>query len=63
MPSPFPGMNPYLEAQYWAGVHHWLITELARYRSASPAASELSNSTKKLDTVGVQADCVRPAWA
>ncbi len=31
MPSPFPGMNPYLEApQGWPGVHHWLITELAR---------------------------------
>lgn len=24
-------MNPYLESPYWAGVHHWLITELARY--------------------------------
>jgi Protein of unknown function (DUF4058) len=31
MPSPFPGMNPYLEApSLWAGVHHWLITEIAR---------------------------------
>ncbi|MDX2230581.1 MAG: DUF4058 family protein [Leptolyngbyaceae cyanobacterium bins.349] len=31
MPSPFPGMNPYLEAPtLWAGVHHWLITEIAR---------------------------------
>jgi Protein of unknown function (DUF4058) len=31
MPSPFPGMNPYLEApQGWANVHHWLIGELAK---------------------------------
>jgi hypothetical protein len=31
MPSPFPGMNPYLEhPALWPGVHHWLITELAR---------------------------------
>jgi len=31
MPSPFPGMNPYLENPVlWPGVHHWLITELAR---------------------------------
>jgi hypothetical protein len=31
MPSPFPGMNPYLEnPSLWAGVHHWLITEIAR---------------------------------
>jgi hypothetical protein len=31
MPSPFPGMNPYLETpERWPGVHHWLINELAR---------------------------------
>ncbi|MGB3556925.1 MAG: DUF4058 family protein [Geitlerinemataceae cyanobacterium] len=32
MPSPFPGMNPYLEdSAYWSSVHHWLITEIARF--------------------------------
>jgi Protein of unknown function (DUF4058) len=31
MPSPFPGMNPYLEAPgLWSEVHSWLIVELAR---------------------------------
>ncbi len=31
MSSPFPGMNPYLEnPTLWPGVHHWLITEIAR---------------------------------
>jgi Protein of unknown function (DUF4058) len=31
MRSPFPGMNPYLEApSLWPEVHHWLIIELAR---------------------------------
>lgn len=31
MPSPFPGMNPYLDyPALWSGVHHWLITEIAR---------------------------------
>ena len=30
MPSPFPGMNPYLESKaLWPEVHHWLITLLA----------------------------------
>ncbi len=30
MPSPFPGMNPYLEhPDFWSEVHHWLITLLA----------------------------------
>ncbi len=31
MQSPFPGMNPYLEAPaLWSEVHSWLIVELAR---------------------------------
>ncbi len=31
MPSPFPGMNPYLEhPDLWPGIHHWLIIEIAR---------------------------------
>ncbi len=30
MPSPFPGMNPYLEdSEMWPEVHHWLITVIA----------------------------------
>lgn len=30
MPSPFPGMNPYLEnPELWPEVHHWLITAIA----------------------------------
>ncbi len=34
MPSPFPGMNPYLEhPEIWPGVHHWLIIEIARFLS------------------------------
>lgn len=31
MPSPFPGMNPYLEdPAYWSSIHHWLINQIAR---------------------------------
>ena len=31
MPSPFPGMNPYLERpELWPGIHHWLITAIAQ---------------------------------
>lgn len=30
MPSPFPGMDPYLEnPEFWAEVHHRLITAIA----------------------------------
>src|SRR5882757_4525663 len=30
MPSPFPGMDPYLEGSLWGSVHHQLIAEIAR---------------------------------
>ncbi|MBO1348802.1 MAG: DUF4058 family protein [Hormoscilla sp. GUM202] len=34
MPSPFPGMDPYLEhPQLWLGVHHLLISEIFRLLS------------------------------
>lgn len=34
MPSPFPGMNPYLEhPSLWAGIHHRLITAIANHLS------------------------------
>lgn len=34
MPSPFPGLNPYLEhPEIWHGVHHLLISELVRFLS------------------------------
>jgi hypothetical protein len=32
MPSPFPGMDPYLEhPELWSGVHHWLIIRIAEF--------------------------------
>jgi hypothetical protein len=30
MPSPFPGMDPFLEGSLWGSVHHQLIAEIAR---------------------------------
>lgn len=34
MPSPFPGMNPYLEhPELFPGIHHYLISALARFLS------------------------------
>jgi hypothetical protein len=34
MPSPFPGMNPYLEhPELFPGLHHLLISEIARFLS------------------------------
>jgi hypothetical protein len=36
MPSPFPGMDPYLESRsLWRGVHHQLITALAAALNAA----------------------------
>lgn len=34
MPSPFPGMDPYLEhPELWPGIHHLLISEIFRFLS------------------------------
>ena len=34
MPSPFPGMDPYLEhPNLWPELYHWLISEIARFLS------------------------------
>jgi hypothetical protein len=33
MPSPFPGMDPYLEGPEWRSVHSHLANEIARYLS------------------------------
>ena len=30
MPSPFPGMDPYLEGYLWPDVHHSLASEISR---------------------------------
>ena len=30
MPSPFPGMDPYLEGSFWSPVHHSLAEEILR---------------------------------
>lgn len=30
MPSPFPGMDPYLEGYLWPDFHHRLATEISR---------------------------------
>ena len=33
MPSPFPGMDPYLEGPRWLGLHNQLVPEIARQLS------------------------------
>lgn len=34
MPSPFPGMDPYLEGPFWSVFHHNFVDQLARQLSA-----------------------------
>jgi hypothetical protein len=72
MPSPFPGMNPYLEnPTLWSGVHHRLITAIAndlspKIRPLYIAAIEeriydISGETSLL--VGVPDVSVQRSWA
>lgn len=37
MPSPFPGMDPYLEGRRWMGFHHQLVSEIARQLARAAA--------------------------
>jgi hypothetical protein len=62
MPSPFPGMNPYLEQpDFWAEVHHRLITAIAiaiapslrpKYRVAIEKRTYLSDGESSVE-VGI----------
>ena len=36
MPSPFPGMDPYLEGSEWVSVHAELSSEIARQLELPP---------------------------
>nr|WP_315787427.1 DUF4058 family protein [Fischerella sp. JS2] len=50
MPSPFPGMNPYLEhPELFPGLHHWLIMPHGSARIVNVITQEyLSNFNKAL---------------
>jgi hypothetical protein len=52
MPSPFPGMDPYLEGSRWLGVHSQLCAEIARQLSPRlrPKYVALTNERFVLDT-------------
>lgn len=43
MPSPFPGMDPYLEGALWPDVHQQLAYDLSIDYSALPPPPELSS--------------------
>lgn len=52
MPSPFPGMDPYLEdAALWRGVHHRLITYIADTLNASLPRRYAANIDERLYVV------------
>lgn len=73
MPSPFPGMDPYLEdPALWRGVHHRLITYIADTLSARLPQRYVANIDERLyvveadrniypDTLVKEAPAVRPA--
>jgi hypothetical protein len=52
MPSPFPGMDPYLEGSRWSGVHSQLCAEIARQLAPRlrPKYVALTNERFVVDT-------------
>jgi hypothetical protein len=48
MPSPFPGMDPYLEGSFWQSVHTQLISEIARQLAPRLRPRYLAFTTERL---------------
>ena len=51
MPSPFPGMDPFLEGSQWTSVHTALSVEIAR-EPVHPAAGSLRRPAERADGDG-----------
>lgn len=47
MPSPFPGMDPYLEGSFWMTVHSQLIPEIARQLAPKLQPKYLALTTER----------------
>lgn len=48
MPSPFPGMDPYLEGSQWTGVHTGLSVEIARQLSPRLSPRYVARTNERL---------------
>src|SRR5262249_28826607 len=65
MPSPFPGMDPYLEGSLWTSVHSQLGAEIARQLAPKISPRYLALTTEQFilsmpDTVAVAATSIYP---
>src|SRR5438045_6207564 len=47
MPSPFPGMDPYLEGDLWTTVHSQLAAEIARQLAPKIAPRYVARTEKR----------------
>src|SRR6266849_5907333 len=47
MPSPFPGMDPYLEGDLWTTVHSQLAAEIARQLAPKIAPRYIARTEKR----------------
>ena len=51
MPSPFPGMDPYLEdAEIWRDAHHWFITATGGAASAAAQSRGVTTLTSRAES-------------
>ena len=56
MPSPFPGMDPYLESDLWTSFHAMLGVELVKDRTTKEPAKEEAAMT--INAATVKKSCV-----
>jgi hypothetical protein len=50
MPSPFPGMDPYLEGSEWVSVHAELSSEIARQLAPLPRPKYVARAIRRFVT-------------
>ena len=53
MPSPFPGMDPYLEGSLWTGVHAGLSMEIVRQLSPRLLPKYVARTNERLVTTSI----------
>ncbi len=59
MPSPFPGMDPYLEGTLWMGIHSQLTAEIARQLAPKLRPKYLALTTERFVMVEIRESASR----
>src|SRR5438270_5698779 len=62
MPSPFPGMDPYLEGDEWTSFHTYFATEIARQLTPKLRPKYVALPEKRFDVVDPSALAIESVY-